>query len=58
MKITVSTVLAVPIFSVWRAYTTPIAIAFDAKSTYSGEQQRAGWQAILESFARYVELRH
>lgn len=28
---------------------------FDAESTHSVEQQRAGWQAILDNFARYVE---
>lgn len=28
---------------------------FDAESTHSVEQQRAGWQAILDRFARHVE---
>lgn len=28
---------------------------FDAESTHSIEQQRDGWQAILDRFARYVE---
>ena len=28
---------------------------FDAEETHSIEQQRAGWQAILDRFARYVE---
>jgi len=28
---------------------------FDAESVYPVEQQRAGWQAILNNFARYVE---
>lgn len=28
---------------------------FDAESTHTAEQQRAGWQAILDNFARYVE---
>ena len=28
---------------------------FDAESVYPLEQQRAGWQAILNNFARYVE---
>lgn len=28
---------------------------FDAESTHSVEQQRAGWQAILDKFARHVE---
>jgi uncharacterized protein YndB with AHSA1/START domain len=30
---------------------------FDAESTHSVEQQREGWQAILNNFARYVEGR-
>jgi uncharacterized protein YndB with AHSA1/START domain len=28
---------------------------FDTETTHSEEQQRQGWQAILNSFARYVE---
>ena len=28
---------------------------FDAEGTHSDEQQRAGWQAILENFRKYVE---
>jgi uncharacterized protein YndB with AHSA1/START domain len=31
--------------------------SFDAESTNSGEQQRQGWQAILDRFARHVEVR-
>jgi uncharacterized protein YndB with AHSA1/START domain len=30
---------------------------FDAESTHTAEQQRQGWQAILDSFARCVEAR-
>ena len=30
---------------------------FDAESTHSVEQQRQGWQAILNNFARHVETR-
>jgi uncharacterized protein YndB with AHSA1/START domain len=30
---------------------------FDAESTHSIEQQRGGWQAILDNFARHVEGR-
>ena len=30
---------------------------FDAEETHSIEQQRQGWQAILNRFARYVESR-
>lgn len=30
---------------------------FDAESTHSIEQQRVGWQAILDNFARHVEAR-
>ncbi len=29
--------------------------AFEAEGIHSGEQQRAGWQAILENFKKYVE---
>jgi uncharacterized protein YndB with AHSA1/START domain len=32
-----------------------VEVTFDAESTHSIEQQRAGWQAILGSFTRYVE---
>ncbi len=34
---------------------TRVCVTFDAESTHPVEQQRAGWQAILRSFARYVE---
>ena len=30
---------------------------FDAESTHSVEQQREGWQAILDNFSRHVESR-
>ena len=30
---------------------------FDSEETHSPEQQRAGWQAILDRFARHVEGR-
>jgi uncharacterized protein YndB with AHSA1/START domain len=30
---------------------------FDAEETHTAEQQRAGWQAILDRFARHVEER-
>ena len=30
---------------------------FDAETTNSEEQQRQGWQAILNNFARYVEAK-
>lgn len=32
-----------------------VRVAFDGEDTHSVEQQRAGWQAILGNFARYVE---
>ncbi|PZN34876.1 MAG: ATPase [Proteobacteria bacterium] len=32
-----------------------VRVTFDAESTHSVEQQRAGWQAILDNFARHVE---
>jgi uncharacterized protein YndB with AHSA1/START domain len=32
-----------------------VRVTFDAEATHSIEQQRGGWQAILNNFARYVE---
>ena len=34
-----------------------VRVTFDAETTHSVEQQRDGWQAILDNFARYVEAR-
>lgn len=34
-----------------------VRVSFEAESTHSVEQQRDGWQAILESFARYTEAK-
>lgn len=34
-----------------------VRVVFDAETTHSVEQQQAGWQAILDSFARYVEAK-
>jgi uncharacterized protein YndB with AHSA1/START domain len=34
---------------------TTVRETFDAEDTHSIEQQRAGWQAILDRFARHVE---
>ncbi len=34
-----------------------VRVAFDGESTHSVAQQQAGWQAILNSFARYVEAK-
>lgn len=31
-----------------------VTVTFDSEQTHSEEQQRAGWQAILDSFARHV----
>jgi uncharacterized protein YndB with AHSA1/START domain len=31
-----------------------VRVTFEAETTHSIEQQRAGWQAILDSFARHV----
>lgn len=33
---------------------TRVCVTFDAESTHSIEQQREGWQAILDRFARHV----
>ena len=32
-----------------------VTVAFDGETTHSEEQQRAGWQAILDNFARHVK---
>lgn len=32
-----------------------VSETFEAEGTHSDEQQRAGWQAILENFKKYVE---
>ena len=34
-----------------------VTVTFDSESTHSEEQQRSGWQAILDNFARHVGAR-
>jgi uncharacterized protein YndB with AHSA1/START domain len=34
-----------------------VQVTFDSESTHSIEQQRDGWQAILNNFGRYVEAK-
>jgi uncharacterized protein YndB with AHSA1/START domain len=34
-----------------------VRVAFDAETTFSEEQQRSGWQAILDNFRRHVEAK-
>lgn len=34
-----------------------VCVTFDGESSHSAEQQRNGWQAILDNFARHVEAR-
>ena len=34
-----------------------VRVTFDSESTHSVEQQRAGWLAILNNFARHVEAK-
>ena len=34
-----------------------VQVTFDSESTHSLEQQRDGWQAILNKFGRYVEAK-
>lgn len=34
-----------------------VRVSFDAEPTHSEEQQRTGWQAILDNFARHVQAR-
>jgi uncharacterized protein YndB with AHSA1/START domain len=35
-----------------------VTVTFDAETEHSVEQQRVGWQAILDNFAGYVEVRN
>jgi uncharacterized protein YndB with AHSA1/START domain len=39
------------------ASSVTVRVTFDAESEHPVEQQRQGWQAILDSFARHVEAR-
>ena len=32
-----------------------VTVTFDGEATHSEEQQRTGWQAILDNFARHVQ---
>jgi uncharacterized protein YndB with AHSA1/START domain len=34
-----------------------VRVTFDSEQTHSVEQQQAGWQAILNNFARHVEAK-
>ena len=34
-----------------------VTVTFDSEDSHSEEQQRAGWQAILDNFARHVVAR-
>jgi uncharacterized protein YndB with AHSA1/START domain len=34
-----------------------VRVAFDSEQTHSTEQQRQGWQSILDNFARHVEAK-
>ncbi len=34
-----------------------VTVTFDAEDTHSEDQQRAGWQSILDNFARHVKGR-
>ncbi|MDO9598230.1 MAG: SRPBCC family protein [Azoarcus sp.] len=40
-----------------RAYGVVVKTVFDAETENPAEMQRAGWQAILDNFARYVEMK-
>ena len=37
-----------------RGADTHVSVSFDPESTHSPEDQRAGWQAILDNFARHA----
>jgi uncharacterized protein YndB with AHSA1/START domain len=34
-----------------------VRVTFDSETTHSIEQQKGGWQAILNNFARHVEAK-
>jgi uncharacterized protein YndB with AHSA1/START domain len=34
-----------------------VTVTFDSEDTHSEEQQRIGWQAIIDSFARHVKVK-
>jgi len=34
-----------------------VRVSFEAETTFTEEQQRGGWQAILDKFARHVEAK-
>lgn len=38
-----------------QAETTTVTETFETESVHSAEQQRLGWQAILDNFANYVQ---
>ncbi len=40
------------------ANAVTVRLTFDAEATHSIEQQRQGWQAILDRFGRHVASRH
>jgi uncharacterized protein YndB with AHSA1/START domain len=38
-----------------QAHGVIVTVTFDGEPTHSEEQQRSGWQAILDNFARHVK---
>ena len=38
-----------------RPRSVTVRVTFDSEATHSIQQQRAGWQAILDNFTRHVE---
>ena len=40
-----------------RPRSVTVRVTFDSEATHPIEQQRAGWQAILDNFARHAEAR-
>lgn len=39
------------------AHGVTVLVTFDAETTHPEEQQRTGWQAILDNFARHVQAK-
>ncbi|WP_374351601.1 SRPBCC domain-containing protein [Chitinimonas sp.] len=37
---------------------TTVTVTFEAEQTHSEAQQRSGWQAILDNFARHTQRQH
>ena len=41
-----------------QAHGVLVRVSFDAEDTHTEEQQRNGWQSILDNFSKYVTEKH